>query len=75
MNLRRKNDRLEPDGNKPERFGGALPAIKEDELITLAQMSDVVNDIGAFTNIDPDNAVKLTTSKGVFYLPIFIYTK
>lgn len=79
MSVRRKNNRLEPDGNKPQRFGGALDAVEDDDLVTKRQLTssiggELVTDEGQFTNVDPNNAIRITMQDGtVVYLPIFIY--
>lgn len=79
MALRRKNNRLEPEGGKSSKFGGALDGIKDDELITVRQMvkylnGELVTIPGAFTNINANQAIKLKTPGNTFvYIPLLIY--
>lgn len=77
MTLRRKNNRLQPEGNNSERYGGALDGMHDDELITLRQLKlvagTIVSDPGNFTTLDPNRALKVTKGGVDYYLPIYIY--
>ncbi len=77
MTLRRKNGRLEPDGTNPERYGGALKAEKDDDLVTKEQLANylggrLVTSEGAFSSINANMAIEIETKTGIIYIPIII---
>lgn len=67
-------------GLKAYRLGGILDAQLDDEVVNLKQLKSasisnapIIHNLGAFTNIDPDNAIKISTTDGDIYLPKLLY--
>lgn len=74
--LKNRNNRVELI--RTESIGNVKRAARHDEVVIKSQIheyldGEYITQQGAFTNIDPDHAIKITTPKGEIYLPIMLY--
>jgi hypothetical protein len=76
--LSKKDGKLIPKGGKKQRFGGAVRAIDQDDLVNLDQLTNFIGDNlvtspGAFTTPDTNRAIKVKLGNSFVYLQVLDY--